>query len=123
MFGSFGKIPRTQQQFEGELFRWIWAYERHSVDKRAPVFLELEGKKIGNIHLPLTLRGACERGIHVLCTASLDTRVNRLVQEYWFEEADQEARSQMERFFYFVRENIDTCHRILTHPHLIKKLG
>lgn len=99
MFGSFGKTPRTQQQFEAELFHWMWAHERHA-DQRDSVFLELEGKKIGNIHLPLALRGACERGVHVLCTASLDTRVNRLVQEYWFDESDQAARSRMEMYSF-----------------------
>lgn len=107
MFGGFGRQPRSQQQFESELLHWVWARERQG--ERPPIFVELEGKKIGNIHLPLPLRAMCDRGQAVLCTASMDTRVNRLVQEYWFPQDDHAAHAQMER--------------ILTHPHLLKKLG
>jgi len=109
MFGSFGKVPRTQQQFESELLYRLWLYQQSLQSEFTSVFLEAEGSKIGNVHLPHSLRAGCDRGIYIMCTASMDTRIQRLIQEYWFEPSDEVALTHMQR--------------IVGHPHLSKKLG
>jgi len=109
MFGSFGKVPRTQQQFESELLYQLWLQQQSSQSEFASIFLEAEGAKIGNIQLPHAVRSGSDRGTHILCTASMDTRIERLIQEYWFEPSNKAALSQMQR--------------IVGHPHLSKKLG
>jgi len=105
MFGSFGKSPRTQQQFESELLYQMWRIKEarfvQELSPRGPsaepIFLEAEGSKIGNVHLPQVLNAVIDRGPHILCVASIETRVQRLVREYWFSPGDAEALAYMQR--------------------------
>jgi tRNA 2-selenouridine synthase len=77
LFGGVNLKPRTQQQFEAELLR---ALER--LDLAYPVWVEGESRKVGNVTLPESLRLAMKAAPCVLVTASLETRVRRIIAEY-----------------------------------------
>jgi tRNA 2-selenouridine synthase len=77
LFGAVNLQPRTQQQFEGEL---LAALER--LDFSRPVWVEGESRKVGTVIIPEALRAAMQAAICVLVTATLETRVSRIVAEY-----------------------------------------
>lgn len=78
VFGAIGfDGQRSQKDFDSLLLEDLDRYcsESHLV-------LEGEGRRIGNIYLPVFLVRAMEEGMHLLLTASLDTRVRRILEEY-----------------------------------------
>ena len=77
LFGAVNLHPLNQQQFEGEL---LVALE--SLDFSRPVWVEGESRKVGTVIIPEALRAAMQSSTCVLVTASLETRVNRIIQEY-----------------------------------------
>ena len=78
VFGSVGLHgQRTQKDFDTLLL--------HELDRfnGAPyLIVEGEGRRIGNVHLPAFLVEAMENGVHLMVTASLADRVNRIAGEY-----------------------------------------
>ncbi|WP_457601327.1 tRNA 2-selenouridine(34) synthase MnmH [Hydrogenivirga sp.] len=87
VFGSVGIKERvSQKQFDALL------YEELRRVSGAYVFIEDESRRIGNVYLPEAFWEKKSRGVYVELTASLDTRVRNIVEDYmategWEEEA------------------------------------
>ena len=77
LFGGVNLQPRTQQQFDSELLAAL-----NGLDFRAPVWVEGESRKIGNVTMPESLRAGMQAATCVLVTASVETRVRRIIEEY-----------------------------------------
>ncbi len=78
VFGKIGyKDDRSQKDFEGLLWEELNSY------RNAPlVFMEKEGKKIGQIILPALITDAMEEGVHILLEAPLQARAERILYQY-----------------------------------------
>jgi tRNA 2-selenouridine synthase len=78
VFGAVGlAAQRSQKDFEALLLR-----ELDHCGGAPYIFVEGEGRRIGNVHLPSFLGEAMEDGVHILLTAPLEARVERIVREY-----------------------------------------
>jgi tRNA 2-selenouridine synthase len=77
LFGGVHRTPRTQQQFEAHLLARMQA-----LDPAAPAWIEGESRKVGTVTLPAGLRRAMQAATCVLVTASLETRITRIIAEY-----------------------------------------
>ena len=89
VFGAVNLSPRTQQWFESLLLE-----ELGGLDLEKPVWVEGESRKVGSVFLPAELNGAMRAATCVLATASLKTRIARIVEEYGGR--DGETLSQLE---------------------------
>lgn len=89
LFGAINLQPRTQQQFDAQLLAVL-----DRLKYATPVWIEGESRKIGKVTMPEALRKAMQRATCVLVTASLESRVDRIVAEYG--RADQATRAQCE---------------------------
>lgn len=77
-FGAVGRgEPRSQKDFEALL-----ALSLRELGDVPFYIVEGEGKRIGPVVLPDFLYDAMRRGRHILLEASLETRVERIVDEY-----------------------------------------
>jgi len=77
-FGSLGLIQDlSQKRFETLLWD---AFRKLPADK--PVLLEGESRRIGRITLPGNLYDVMRESVKVWCSASVETRVARLIAEY-----------------------------------------
>ena len=76
MFGGLNRQPRTQKNFDTHLHRTILGLGAE------PFFIEGESRKLGGIYLPEGLARAMKAGVLVEVTASLSTRVARIVEDY-----------------------------------------
>mgnify|MGYP000891463869 FL=1 len=77
-FGHIGfREKRCQKDFDALLWNHL-----EELQAAPYLFLEGEGKRIGNVYLPTFLFQALQGGKHILLTASLENRVERLLQEY-----------------------------------------
>ena len=81
LFGGVGLEPRTQQQFEAHLLAAM-----QGLEFSRPVWVEGESRKVGNVTLPAALRAGMQAATCVLVTASMETRVARIIAEYAGEE-------------------------------------
>ncbi len=77
LFGGVGRAPRTQQQFETDLLARLLA-----LDPSRTVWIEGESRKVGTVTIPDGLRLAMRDATCVLVTASVETRVTRIIAEY-----------------------------------------
>lgn len=77
----FGRIGKGQsisaKNFDAMILETLDAYQ-----KERYVIIEAESKRIGNIYVPECVMKSMEHGLHILLTASLQTRVQRLLDEY-----------------------------------------
>ena len=89
LFGGVNRRPRTQQLFESHLFRRLM-----ELDFARPVWVEGESRKVGPVTIPSELMRAMKSGTMVLLTASLPTRVRRIIAEY--DGADPDTLPQLE---------------------------
>lgn len=92
LFGSVNLEPRTQQQFDSLLLAAL-----NGLDFNRPVWVEGESRKIGNVTMPESLRAAMQSATCVLVTASLETRVNRIIEEYGGLQPDPATLAQLEK--------------------------
>lgn len=76
LFGALGLNPRNQKNFDSHLYTLIHTLEQE------PYFIEGESRKLGNIYLPPGLAEAMQRGHLVLINASLEKRIDRIVEDY-----------------------------------------
>jgi tRNA 2-selenouridine synthase len=76
LFGGLNRFPRTQKDFDSHLHKII----THLGE--APYFIEGESRKLGGIYLPAGLFRAMKEGHLVLITASIEKRVERIVEDY-----------------------------------------
>jgi tRNA 2-selenouridine synthase len=77
LFGGVNLQPRTQQQFDADLLQAL-----QDLDRSRPVWVEGESRKVGNVTLPEGLRLAMQAAPCVLVTATLETRITRIIAEY-----------------------------------------
>jgi tRNA 2-selenouridine synthase len=77
VFGAIRLQPRSQQQFDAELLAALGR-----LDYALPVWVEGESRKIGDVTMPDALRRAMREAPCVLVTASLETRVARILADY-----------------------------------------
>lgn len=83
LFGAVNLTPRTQQQFEADSLAAL-----QGLDFAAPIWIEGESRKVGNAVLPAGLRNAIQTGTAVLITATVETRVQRIIAEYSRDDPD-----------------------------------
>jgi len=88
LFGALNRRPRTQKGFDSHLFARLLRLGD------GPVFVEGESRKMGGVFLPRGLAESMKRGHHVLVSASLDTRVSRILQDYPVEDGQTVAQVQ-----------------------------
>ncbi len=93
VFGAIGAmVPRSQKDFDAILLGKL----NRLYDK--PYFIiEGEGKRIGNVYLPAFLVRAMNEGHQILVTASLETRVGRIIEEYEPENLSSEEMKGVEK--------------------------
>ena len=77
LFGGVGLKPHTQKKFENLLLRRL---EKLNTEK--VVFVEGEGRRIGDLIIPETLWKKFMKGKNILITGSLNQRANVAVEEY-----------------------------------------
>jgi tRNA 2-selenouridine synthase len=85
VFGAIGpETPRSQKNFDALLLEQLDLLQGVSF-----IFVEGEGRRIGNIYLPPFLFQAMKNGVQVLLTASIKTRVKRIIEAYRPDELSQ----------------------------------
>lgn len=90
VFGQIGKGQAvTAKNFDAMLLQALDANQQERF-----IIVEAESKRIGNVYLPECVMDAMRRSMRILVTASIKTRVDRLLEEYLYNEtatyADQE---------------------------------
>jgi tRNA 2-selenouridine synthase len=93
---AFGQLGLTQDLSQRHFDTLLWDAFRRAPANR-PIILEGESRRIGRINLPGTLYDVMRDGIKVWCTASMETRVARLIEEYGREEYRQGMGEALER--------------------------
>lgn len=83
----FGKIGKgrvvTAKNFDATLLEVLDAYQQEE-----NIIVEAESKRIGNIYLPECIMQSMQQGKHILLSASLQTRVQRILEEYLYKETE-----------------------------------
>lgn len=76
LFGGVNREPRNQKQFEAHL--------RISLEQldSPPYFIEGESNKLGRVFLPRSIITAMGKGVMVNITASIETRIQRIIEDY-----------------------------------------
>lgn len=77
IFGAINKIPRKQKNFESLLYHQIKTYFETKY-----VFIEGESRKVGNVFIPKNIFSLMKNGVFVLLSASLETRIQRILDDY-----------------------------------------
>ncbi len=78
VFGTVGNIKeRSQKDFDALLLNQLENYKNER-----SIYIEGEGRRIGNVYLPVFLGDAMDQGFQILLTASLEKRVERILQTY-----------------------------------------
>ncbi len=78
VFGAIGiNADRSQKDFDALLLQ-----ELDRLSGSEYLFIEGEGRRIGNIYLPPFLGDAMDEGFQILLDASLETRVDRIIETY-----------------------------------------
>ncbi|MBF0286606.1 MAG: tRNA 2-selenouridine(34) synthase MnmH [SAR324 cluster bacterium] len=83
LFGAINNCPRSQKSFDSHLYAKIC-----KLPLEQPIFIEGESRKIGDVFIPNTLFDAMKKGTMVLVNASLNTRIERIIQDYAVDHAD-----------------------------------
>jgi tRNA 2-selenouridine synthase len=77
LFGAIHKTPRTQKDFEALLMQKLSELPADHF-----LFVEGESRKVGQVFIPQTFANAMKSGKLVLLSATLETRISRIVEEY-----------------------------------------
>lgn len=92
-FGSLGLVQDLSPKwFDTQLWD---AFRKAPADR--PIILEGESRRIGRMTLPGTLYDVMSDSIKIWCTASLETRVSRLIAEYAKEEYREGMQIALDR--------------------------
>ena len=78
---AFGQLGLTQELTQKRFETLLWDAFR-KLPPGVPLVIEGESERIGRVSLPGELYGKMGEGVRVWCSASLATRVGRLVEEY-----------------------------------------
>lgn len=76
LFGGLDRQPHSQKSFESLLAQTI------STLGEEPYFIEGESRKIGRVFIPKPLAGAMKKAILVNVHCSLETRIERIIEDY-----------------------------------------
>lgn len=98
LFGGMNRQPRSQRAFDSHLYQVISSLGEE------PCFIEGESRQLGKIYLPAGLARAMKEGYLVLITASLETRVARIVEDYPVE--DEQTAAQVLKILGSLRRNL-----------------
>lgn len=98
LFGGMNRQPRSQRAFDSHLHKVICELGAE------PYFIEGESRQMGNIYLPAGLARAMKNGHLVLITASLETRVARILEDYPVE--DEQTAAQVLRILESLRRKL-----------------
>ncbi len=115
LFGGLNRSPRTQKSFDSYLFAKIVTLDK------GPVFVEGESRKMGGVFLPKGVADSMKRGHHVLVTASVETRVSRILEDYPVE--DEQTVEKIEAILNSMRRKlghglVDRMIVLLSHGNL-----
>ena len=77
LFGAIHKTPRTQKDFEALLVQKLIEFPEDLL-----LFVEGESQKVGQVFIPQVFANAMKNGKLVLLSATLETRISRIVEEY-----------------------------------------
>ena len=102
VFGAVGlNTSRSQKNFDALLLQQLDRY------KELPyLYIEGEGRRIGNIYLPPFLAEAMEKGYQILLTASMETRVKRIVSTYIPAAMSEELLEQLKHALSSLRKRL-----------------
>lgn len=98
LFGGLNRIPRSQKWFDSYLHQVICSVGS------APYFIEGESRQLGSIYLPAGLARSMKEGKLVLITASMETRVARILEDYPVH--DEQTARQIEKILQSLRRKV-----------------
>ena len=118
LFGAINKIPNNQKNFEGFLVQKL-----NELTLEYPVFIEGESRKVGKVFIPENIANAMKKGLFVLLSAPIDTRVSRIVEEYKIK--DKETVIKIDRILRSLiislgRSKIEKMRKWLEHGEINK---
>ncbi len=93
---AFGELG-LQQDISQKMFESLLWNELRKSPSGMPIILEGESRRIGRIFLPGNLYEVMHDGIKIWCEASLETRVDRLIEEYGREEYREGMAEALQR--------------------------
>ena len=99
LFGAINKTPRSQKNFEGLLVQKL-----RTLPEAQPLFVEGESRKVGQVFLPYSLANAMKSGMLVLLSASMNTRISRIVEEYQI--CDEQSFRQVDSILITLRVSL-----------------
>lgn len=119
VFGSIGMEERNQKSFDGELFYTLWTFKAKQVPY---MFIEAESRRIGRILLPDFIINAKKKGTHIMITAPLDVRVERIYEDYiGSNEKESWFFNQVQQAFRQIAKRLETGARNDCYRYLIEK--
>jgi tRNA 2-selenouridine synthase len=86
---AFGSLGLSQEHLTQKRFETLLWDAFRKLPPGKPVYLEGESRRIGQMTLPGNLYEIMGESIKVWCSASLETRVRRLTEEYGLREYEQ----------------------------------
>lgn len=102
VFGTVGDVnERSQKDFDALLLNQLEIFKSEKL-----IFIEGEGRRIGNIYLPVFLGKAMDNGFQILLTASLEKRVERILQTYIPESVPDWLNIQLETAISSLRNRL-----------------
>ena len=102
VFGTVGDVnERSQKDFDALLLNQLENFKSEKL-----IFIEGEGRRIGNVYLPVFLGNAMDSGFQILLTASLEKRVERILQAYIPESVPDWLKVQLETAISSLRNRL-----------------
>jgi tRNA 2-selenouridine synthase len=93
---AFGSLGLGEQPPQKRFDTLLWDALRKAPSDR-PIVLEGESQRIGNITLPGCVYDVMARSCKIWCSAPVDTRVNRLAEEYARQDYREPIAAALER--------------------------
>ncbi len=93
---AFGQLGLTQNLSQKRFETLLWDAVRKAPPGE-PLIVEGESERIGRVSLPGDFYQKMAAGVRVWCSASLDTRVRRLVEEYGLPEYKEDMAVALQR--------------------------
>lgn len=98
LFGGMNRQPRSQKSFDSCLHQVICELGPE------PCFIEGESRQLGCVYLPAGLARAMKEGHLVLITASIEKRVERILEDYPV--TDDKTVAQVQRILESLRRKV-----------------
>ncbi len=98
LFGGLDRTPSNQRTFESRLAQIIGSLGKE------PYFIEGESRKIGRVFIPQPLATAMQEAVLVKVDCRLETRINRIIEDYPV--ADAAMQKRIENILKSLRQNM-----------------